>query len=356
VSEPEPKLKKTPRQKAFAVLPTLLTLGNAVCGFGAITVLAGVGQALDVVPGDPVTGLDPAGKMVFAAQLIFVAMLFDALDGSAARLTNQTSEFGAMLDSLCDVVSFGVAPAFMMLKLTDARHRLMETLSEKAAKASQIVADASQKLADVAIPEVTEVVDALPGGLDLYAPFDYPIKFLWAIAALYMACAILRLARFNVETDEEDSHDGFSGLPSPAAAAVIASFPIGVMALKEKVWPPSAGTGINADAVVTWAEPVARIALPTLAVLLPFITLATAVLMVSRVPYPHVFNQILKGNQGRLQLLQFVFTLALIFVIGGMTVPVIFCWFAFAGPVQAVWRRYLKPLVQRAKPVVPEGS
>ncbi len=167
--------KKSPRQKVFALLPTMLTLGNAVCGFGAITILARVG------PMAAAELHDPAEQMVWAAGLIFLAMLFDALDGSAARLTNQTSEFGAMLDSLCDVVSFGVAPAFMMLKLTDPRHHLMEMLEKP--------------------------------------PFNYRMDLLFAIAALYLACAILRLARFNVETDEEDDHGGFSGLPSPAAAA-----------------------------------------------------------------------------------------------------------------------------------------
>ncbi|MEZ6121633.1 MAG: CDP-alcohol phosphatidyltransferase family protein [Planctomycetaceae bacterium] len=309
--------KKTPREMAFALLPTLLTLGNAVCGFGAITILARVGPSLDMLPGDLASQIDPASQMVKAALLIFLAMLFDALDGSAARLTNQSSEFGAMLDSLCDVVSFGVAPAFMMLKLTDPQYHLMETPYQP--------------------------------------PFYYSIDFLWTIATLYMACAILRLARFNVETDDDDSHEGFSGLPSPAAAGVIAGFPIGVMTLK-KLLTQSTATGVVAEVTGTapsadpavqvsrgtpWAEPLAEILLPTLAVLLPFITLATAVLMVSRIRYPHVFNQILRGNRGRLQLLQLVFTLALVFQVKGMAIPVIFCWFAFAGPVNAIWRRYI---------------
>jgi CDP-diacylglycerol--serine O-phosphatidyltransferase len=305
--------KKTRRQKAFAVLPTMLTLGNAICGFGAITILARVGPTFDVVPSDLPTGFDPVGEMVFAAYLIFLAMLFDALDGSAARLTNQTSEFGAMLDSLCDVVSFGVAPAFMMLKLTNPAHRLMETLSVPGTKPA-------------------EGENLIP------MPFGYSLDFLWPIAALFLACAILRLARFNVETDEEDDHDGFSGLPSPAAAGVIASFPIGINTFRQLGGPE-------------WAEPVAGIALPALAVLLPFITLATAVLMVSRIRYPHIFNQILKGNRGRKQLLQLVFALALIFMVRarGMVVPVLFCWFAFAGPIRAVWGRYVRPLFSRAE-------
>lgn len=287
----QPK-KKSPREKAFALLPTLLTLGNAVCGFAAITILAGIGPVLDVeLIGD--APVEPAKRMFLqmflAALLIFMAMLFDALDGSAARLTNQTSEFGAMLDSLCDVVSFGVAPAFMMLKLTDPKNEFMGTLGD----------------------------------------FSSPIRsmdFLWGIAALYMACAILRLARFNVETDEEDSHEGFSGLPSPAAAGVIASFPIGVRSITESAS----------------MEAFRPTILPALAVMLPFVTLAIAVLMVSRIPYPHVFNQILRGNRGRKQLLQLVFTLALVFQVRGLAVPVILCWFAFSGPLQYAWRKYVK--------------
>lgn len=288
--------RKSHRQKVFALLPTLLTLGNAVCGFGAITILARVAPALDVTSGAAAATFDPAAEMVKAAQLIFLAMLFDALDGSAARLTNQSSEFGAMLDSLCDTVSFGVAPAFMMLKLTDPRHHLMDMVDD--------------------------------------VPFNYSIDILWTIAALFLACTILRLARFNVETDEEDDHSGFSGLPSPAAAAVIASFPIGVMSLKKKL-ADLGGEG-------SWTQPVADFLLPTLTILLPLITLATAVLMVSRIPYPHIFNQMLKGNQGRKQLLQLVFTMALVFAVGGMTVPVLICWFAFAGPIRVLYRRYVR--------------
>ena len=95
------------RTKMFAVLPTLLTLGNAACGFGAITFAAKVGP-------------DPAGEhdLFLSAVLIFLAMLFDMLDGSVARWAKQTSEFGAQLDSLCDAMSFGVAPG-----LSDAANR-----------------------------------------------------------------------------------------------------------------------------------------------------------------------------------------------------------------------------------------
>ncbi len=92
------------RQKMFAVLPTLLTLGNAVCGFGAITFAAKVGLAERLGWGRTNTDC-----LWMAAVLIFLAMVFDMLDGRAARWAKQTSQFGAELDSLCDAISFGVA-------------------------------------------------------------------------------------------------------------------------------------------------------------------------------------------------------------------------------------------------------
>src|SRR5271163_2997892 len=179
------------RIRTVAIFPTMFTLGNLVCGFFAIVVAARV---------DAPTGLEirPAGDIAFrnptrvigqldptddthncmlSGWLIFLAMIFDALDGHVARLAKQTSDFGAQLDSLCDVVTFGVAPGFLLVKMC---------------------------------PHFT------------YWHHDA----VWIIAASYAACAALRLARFNVETGEEDDHLNFSGLPSPAAAASIAGFAI----------------------------------------------------------------------------------------------------------------------------------
>ncbi len=284
-TDPEPQAPRPRRirhRKVFAVLPTLLTLCNAACGFGAISIAAKVGP-------DHFKGVE----LITAAQLIFLAMLFDMLDGSAARLTNQTSDFGAQLDSLSDAISFGVAPAFIMLQLVHPDHHLMDTI--------------------------------------ITAPFNYHPRILWAIAVLFMVCAILRLARFNVETEEEDSHDFFSGLPSPAAAGVVASFPIGVRELKEQ---------LSDEGTVSWAKPAADYLLPGLVILLPLITLAAAMLMVSRIRYAHVFNQMIRGRRSRKQILQTVFAMVLVFVLLEMALPVLFCVFAFSSPVRAFWERY----------------
>lgn len=339
------KPRKSRRQKVFAVLPTLLTLCNAACGFGAITIAARVGPE-HLGPGD----------LIFASQLIFLAMLFDMLDGSAARLTNQTSDFGAQLDSLCDAISFGLAPAFILLQLVHPDHHQFDqrvpivtanateqpaadpAASDSIYKATPI--DAFPKDVDRVLPETGTAAEFSRNGADQNV-FRLPPtslaaitaklrvfhpRILWAITVLFMVCAILRLARFNVETDEEDSHEFFSGLPSPAAAGVVASFPIGLRELNEQL--PSS---------------ILEFLLPVLALLLPVVTLAAAVLMVSRIRYAHVFNQMIRGRRSRVQILQIVFTMVLVFVVRELALPVLFCAFAFSSPVRALWQRYIRP-------------
>ncbi|WP_027949707.1 CDP-diacylglycerol--serine O-phosphatidyltransferase [Haliea salexigens] len=110
------------------------------------------------------------GDFESAAVAIFFAMIFDGLDGRIARMTNTSSKFGAEYDSLSDMVSFGVAPALVMF---------------------------SWALGELG-------------------------KFGWSAAFVYVACAALRLARFNTQIDTADKNY-FTGLASPAAAAVVAS-------------------------------------------------------------------------------------------------------------------------------------
>jgi CDP-diacylglycerol---serine O-phosphatidyltransferase len=110
------------------------------------------------------------GDFENAAVAIFFAMVFDGLDGRIARLTNTSSKFGAEFDSLADMVSFGVAPALVVF---------------------------SWALGDLG-------------------------KFGWSASFVYVACAALRLARFNTQIDSADKNY-FTGLASPAAAAILAS-------------------------------------------------------------------------------------------------------------------------------------
>lgn len=268
------------RQKMFAVLPTMLTLGNAACGFGSITFAAKVGP-------EPVTGTDP---LFIAALLIFLGMMFDMLDGSAARWTNQTSDFGAQLDSLSDVISCGVAPAFLMIQFVRFEH--------------------------FTDPEFV-------------AAFTYHPRLLWVIALLFALCAVLRLARFNVETEEDDAHETFSGLPSPAAAGTIAAFPIAMRGLNNLLESP----------IDEWLQQFAHWMMPALKLTLPIITLVVACLMVSKIQYAHVFNQLFTGKRGRLHVIQLVFTFATVFIVRELAIPLIFCFFAFYAPVRALWAK-----------------
>jgi CDP-diacylglycerol--serine O-phosphatidyltransferase len=267
----------------FAVLPTLLTLGNAVCGFGAITFAAKVGLA------NPIGWGKTDGDFLFiAGGLIFLAMVFDALDGRAARWAKQSSQFGAELDSLCDAVSFGAAPAVILIRFCTGQSAL-------------------------------------------------PARLLWMIAVLYLVCAVLRLARFNVETDEEDSHEAFSGLPSPAAAGLIASFMIAYPELENLSRIDS-----TASAITTWDRAVQQVALVMLPLVrngLPLLALAVALLMVSRVRYPHVFNQLFKGRRSYRHVLLILGSLAAVFMVRELALPLVFCWFAFGAPTAAGWRR-----------------
>ncbi len=109
------------------------------------------------------------GNYEHSAAAIFIAMVLDGLDGRVARLTNTQSAFGAEYDSLSDMVSFGVAPALVIY-----------------------------------------VWALKPLG-----------KLGWIAAFIYCACAALRLARFNTKLDDSDKRY-FQGLPSPAAAALLA--------------------------------------------------------------------------------------------------------------------------------------
>lgn len=259
--------------RTVSVFPTLLTLGNLICGFFAIVVAARIDKP------DPLSiGIDLADttNLMRSGCLIFVAMVFDGLDGYVARLARTTSDFGAQLDSLCDVVSFGVAPGFLLVKMC---------------------------------PQFTLVHS----------------QTVWIIAAAFAACAALRLARFNVETGDEDDHLYFSGLPSPAAAAVVAGFAIAFYTLRQE---PTNGFKEWIDGVLQW--------------ILPFFGLLVALLMVSRVRYPHITNRVLRGQRSFGHVVAVIFFFVAIMLVRGYAVPIAACVFVLYGPVCLVWKMYVQ--------------
>jgi CDP-diacylglycerol--serine O-phosphatidyltransferase len=139
-------------RRGVYLLPSLFTVANLFCGYACVVYAT-------------------RADFDTAALFIGVAMVLDTLDGMIARLTNTTSAFGVQLDSLADVVSFGMAPAIL----------------------------------------------AFTWGL-------WPLKRLgWAAGFIYVTAAAMRLARFNIQTTTAADKRHFVGLPSPAAGAVIAS-------------------------------------------------------------------------------------------------------------------------------------
>ncbi|MBN2438581.1 MAG: CDP-diacylglycerol--serine O-phosphatidyltransferase [Deltaproteobacteria bacterium] len=138
-------------KKGVYVLPNLITTANLFCGF--YSVIASMKGAYEI-----------------AAVTILIAVVLDSLDGRIARITHTTSKFGAEYDSLCDLVTFGVAPAILVYN---------------------------------------------------WSLFSYG-KWGWLGAFLFVVCGALRLARFNVQIGVIDSRV-FNGLPIPGGAAVVAT-------------------------------------------------------------------------------------------------------------------------------------
>lgn len=266
------------RRLTLSVLPTLLTLGNGVCGLAAIAVAMSVN-----LPWDHET------KLLVAGSLIFAGMLFDALDGSAARMTGQESKFGAELDSLCDAITFGTAPAVIVWRYADGQ----------------------------AIPQ----------------------KLSWAIGVLFALCVLIRLARFNVETDEDDAHEGFDGLPSPAAAGTIAAFAIAMPELALYA------TDTTYPENVQWF---AQILLDGSQYFMAALTLTLAYLMVSRFQYPHVFQALLRGRRDPHQIGQALFVVIGALSLHWLALPIAFCYYAFTSPVRTLIRRWRKRRAETA--------
>lgn len=183
--------------KKVYLLPNLFTTANLFCGVASITMAA-------------------QGEFVLAAWFLFASMFFDVLDGLVARLTHSTSYFGVQYDSLSDVISFGVAPGWLIYSL--------------------------------ALSDMGRVGTAL--------------------IFVYIACAALRLARFNSQINAEEK-SVFTGLPTPAAAGVLASI---VLLLNEYT-------------LMEWVR------------FVPIVMIGVSYLMVSRIRYPSIKRVNVKGRQ-----------------------------------------------------------
>jgi CDP-diacylglycerol--serine O-phosphatidyltransferase len=261
--------KKEKRIKYIAVLPTAVTLMNALCGFLAI-VFASRGQGIPLEFGL----FHKEGVTFFAlsAYLIVFAMIADVLDGQVARWSGAASAFGGQLDSLSDVISFGVAPAFLLVKIMEARFK-METFLR--------VFYFPMSLWKT-FPEGKSNLAYLAGSWILF------------VAIFYMLCTVIRLARFNVENNTElTSHQSFNGLPSPAAAGLVVSLVI----FQENFLPVIAVRFPEFTSllmgITNW--------------LLPFSVLGAGILMVTRIRYTHLANRLLGTKKNFVTVLLILF-------------------------------------------------
>lgn len=231
---------KPPFERGIYLLPNLMTTLALFAGFYAV-----------------IAGMN--GDFVAGAIAIFVAMVFDGLDGRIARMTNSSSAFGAEYDSLADMVSFGLAPALLIYQW--------------------ILSDFG--------------------------------KLGWLIAFVFTAGAALRLARFNTQVGVADKRY-FQGLPSPAAAAVLA----GLVWMVEN---NQIDTGLEASFAL-------------------FMTLATGLLMVSNVRYSSFKEFNLKDKVPFMTLLVIVLIVVVVTLKPSVILFAAAFLYAVSGVVMTVFR------------------
>lgn len=202
------------RNRWLKWVPNALTLGNSLCGFAAILYTLQVYEKM--MYRDGAAGIEKI--FAISAVMILCAMIFDAFDGYAARLLNAASIHGIQMDSLADMVTFGVAPAAVVAVMAHALNSL---------RPSQFIV-------------------------------------VWCLCAVYLGCAALRLAKYNVHAMlEKKSSEKFSGLPSPGAAAAICSV------------------------IIFYAVEGEKHSMNRLVSFLPYYAAVLGLLMVSEIPYQH---------------------------------------------------------------------
>ena len=237
-------------------LPNLFTAGNLFCGFLALTFIVSAPPLYDEA-----TFAEAQMKIYWALELVLLACVFDALDGRVARMGGYESPFGREFDSLADIVSFGLVPAFLVhrIVLRDVFHEDMQELG-------------------------------------------------WFIASIYVICGALRLARFNCLSamEEERQKEGktnqtseFVGFPIPAAAGLVASITYFLIWLEERDFTKG-----------NW-----KFALPILLVFL-------SVMMVSKVKYPTFKKVNLRGSRSFFVFVVAALGIGLLFTLGRKALPI----------------------------------
>src|SRR5438445_4313108 len=176
-----PPMAQTDARLKIYFLPNLMTAGNLICGFVALTKIVAVSDE-DLANGNFV-------QIKWALFYILLACIFDLLDGRLARMGGHDSPFGREFDSLADLISFGAAPAFLV-------HRIV--------------------LKDV---------------------FGPHLEMGWFIASVYLICGAFRLARFNcLAAAGGGGGNEFLGFPIPSAAGLVSSITLFLLWLDDHDW------------------------------------------------------------------------------------------------------------------------
>lgn len=270
--------------KTISVVPTLFTLGNLLCGFFAVFWASR----------DPAMAANLPfqwSPLTFAVLFIFLGMFLDGIDGRVARWTGNTSELGEQLDSFADMVTFGVAPAFAAIMLV----RL-------------------------------DIPFLAPGRTD--PTIDRAVLI---AGGIYVACAALRLARFNIEISGPSvvDHMSFKGLPSPGAAGTVAS----LILLHEHFLAPlvrtHSGEAIN-SVDVPWTIWFTKLAVTLIMLLVAFA-------MVSRLRYVHLMNRYVRGQASFYFIVICVVALGFVAVLPQQTIAAVAVGYALSAPAAWLW-------------------
>jgi CDP-diacylglycerol--serine O-phosphatidyltransferase len=278
--KPEPLYADSEEASHIYLLPNSLTAGNLFFGFLAILSCIQANNSVD----------EAAISSFFtqAVWFIFFGVICDAFDGRLARMGGRESLFGKEFDSIADVISFGVAPALMMIFL---------------------------------------ILKPSGGNESIF-------QIGWLIGFVYLLCAAVRLARFNVLTNPvlpkakrlKETKD-FLGLPVPAAAGMVASLVLAYI---------NFGFDMHGFEYV-----------------MPLLMLAIALLMISNIPYPS-FKEI--DWQTKLRFRSFIlliFGLCIAFILKELFLTLLFFTYIMSGPIRHLYRlfrarkRFKKVLAQK---------
>ena len=251
-------------------LPDLLTTANLCCGVASIL-------------------LASQGQLTIACGLVFLAALFDVLDGLAARALGGGSELGKQLDSLADMVSFGVAPGMILWSIPADWFGMSGCV--------RLYTHIDESLA----PMIPKIVTLGFGG----------VLIVGISCALIPICSAWRLAKFNIDTRQSS---GFLGLPTPANALFWASVPLGM------IW----HEGLHGF----WGESISSafcgiLAWPLILPLVFWLPLVLGLLMLSELPLPSLKFKHFRWKGNEVIYLLFALGAVLIVLYGVLSVPLI---------------------------------